>query len=91
MNNPDTGEPFKARDFSIGSVAKLRSVSLEVRIKRSPLLYLDEPPPSMVARRVVFIAKGRPLATFDTCPAWLVSFGQVPRYACEKGLYGCFS
>lgn len=30
MINKDTGEPFKASDFRIGSVAKLRSVSLEV-------------------------------------------------------------
>ncbi|CAM9952189.1 unnamed protein product, partial [Scytosiphon promiscuus] len=30
MINPDTGEPFKARDFHIGSVAKLPSVSLEI-------------------------------------------------------------
>lgn len=30
MINKDTGEPFKARDFHVGSVAKLPSVSLEV-------------------------------------------------------------
>lgn len=28
--NKDTGEPFKARDFYVGTVAKLPSVSLEV-------------------------------------------------------------
>ena len=30
MINKDTGEPFKGRDFHVGSVAKLPSVSLEV-------------------------------------------------------------
>lgn len=34
MINKDTGEPFKARDFHIGSVTKLPSVSLEVRYAR---------------------------------------------------------
>lgn len=30
MINKDTGEPFRGRDFYVGSIAKLRSVSLEV-------------------------------------------------------------